>query len=156
MNLRKYKSAIPYAIALPLAMVLLGGLLAITKNAALLPLGLIPALVLPYLAARKILSSPIRTAIFTVSPLLLLQLLGIIAFVITGVLQLIKSASPSENAVAISFTMLGSQILLGNIGVFFLVAVVAGWLAKITTRKSPKEEQSNHRVEITADADAHP
>jgi len=128
---------------LPIAMVLFGGLLAITETPTLLPLGLSLVLVLPYVAARRVPSAPIRTALFTISPTLLLQVMGLLVLVVTGISRLLSSRGPGEASGAAGFILVGAQLLLGNIVVISLVAVVAGWLAKMTAGKTGTKESSN-------------
>jgi hypothetical protein len=151
MNLQQFRPAIRYAIALPIAIALFGGLLAGTGTSMLLPLGLILVLVLPYLAAGKVPSAPIRTALFTVSPTLLLQVVVLIVLAATGISRLLSSRGPEDGASAAGFILVGAELLLGNIFVISVVAVVAGWLAKMRAEKTRKMESSNQASDATSE-----
>ena len=111
----------------------------------LLPLLLAVVFVFPFFAARRVPAAPIRTAMLTAAPALVLQVLGLVALGFAAFSE--ASSSPDRAGVLTGMGLLfvGTMVIGGNIVSMSLVSLLAGWIAKLTGKE--KRRSSNQKVD---------
>jgi hypothetical protein len=132
MNWRPCKPVLPFAIALPVVVAGFAGALAALGRPGLIPLLLGVVFLFAFLGARRIPLTPIRAALLTAGPLLVLQVLGLV--VLGFAAFSVASSSPGRVAAVrgAGLMFLGSAVIGGSIVSITLVSMLAGWIVNLT------------------------